>query len=381
MAKIVIDVNNECVDWVLKAYPNISLKFPEIVSWKTIKPTLSKLKRLSKEILRPIAFFLSSPKTDPKSVGQIDKIDTRTIESEKIDIDYKIVVLSEELLNKRSKYIEIASFVAEDFQPKFKTFESDDKNKTIEYIANNIYPDEDKLKSLSIKELHEHLISKIEGLNILVFRMQERVASLRGMAIYNDVLPIIAVSSGDSVVGQIFTLIHELAHVLLKSSMVHNSNILNYGHSSIEKICNEISGKVLLKTDSIYSDPEISSLRNVTIELPNIEAVAIKYKISRDVVLRRLLMEKFITKERYDVLLHELKEKRKSEKSKKRSIAGKELHLFTTINKLGMSYCRVVYKGYSKGFISKYDLSNYLGRKDKYCVQIMNKIASRVSLR
>jgi len=263
MSKIIIDVENDCVEWILKAYPNILSKISDLKSWKNKKPSLAKVKELTKEIKRPIAFLLSKPKINPESIGGVDKLDTRTINSENIEIDYKTVVLLELLNKRRNDYLKIAVPLEIDVMPKFPTFKESDKARIIEYIRNFIYPDYQKLQSIKdIKGLYELIVSKIEDLNILVFRNSQTDKKLRGLAVYYDIMPIISISSSDSVVGQIFTLIHELAHILLKNSMVHNKSFRLYNHSSIEKICNEISGNVLLPNDYILNDNLITSVVN-----------------------------------------------------------------------------------------------------------------------
>ncbi len=376
MTKIIIHVNDDCINWMLRAYPGISRKFPDIESWAADRPTLSSIKGLSKELKRPIAFFLSSPRIKPESVGGIDKLDTRTFRSEKIDINYKVIVLSEELQKRRQSYLYLASATDIDIMPKFLTFKETEKRKIIDYISSTIYPSQERLERLDKRGLYEYLVSKIEDLNILVFKMPAKDKSLRGLALYNDILPIIGIASNDVLAGQIFSIIHELAHILLKSSMVHNADTTEYEHSVIEALCNSITGKVLLPDSYLSNDPLITSLIDKSVSLKEIEYISEKYKISRDVVLLRLLHNKILSQEAYNILEIELDEKRKTEK--KPSGGGKDTHLYTTINQLGQKYCKAVYAGYRSNIISKSDLHYYLGRKDKYCLDIMARIASKV---
>lgn len=380
MSKIIIDVNPKCIDWLLKAYPKIQITVEGIENWKSEKPTLAKVRALAKEVQRPIAFFLSEPKIKPETVGGINNLDTRTILSEKIDINYKIVVLSEELQKRRQDYLQVATAIDIDVMPKFTIFKEKDKVSIIEYIINFIYPPDKKIYALKAKDIYNYIIKKIEDLNILIFKIpSQKDKSLRGLALYHDILPIIGIASNDSIVGQIFSIIHELVHVLLKSSMIHNTDTDKYEFASIEKLCNEITGKVLLQDNAIYNDPIITQLIRLEkqeLNINYIENIANHYKISRDVVLRRLLDKKIIPKDTYDNLLSVLKEKQKKMDDKP-SGGGKDTHLYTTINQFGMKYCKAIYHGWERGVISKSDLYYYLGRKDKYCIEIMNKIAAK----
>jgi Zn-dependent peptidase ImmA (M78 family) len=377
MAKIIIDTNNGCIEWLIKAYPGITDKIA-IKSWLEKKPTLANVRSLSNAVRRPIAFFLSNPQIKPESVGGIDKLDTRTIKSEKIDINYKVVVLSEELQKRRQSYIYVATATEIDLLPKFLTFNENDQRGLVDYISATIYPPQERLHTLDKRGLYEYLVSKIEELNILIFKMPAKDKNLRGLALYHDILPIIGIASNDVLVGQIFSIIHELAHVLLKSSMIHNLDTAQYEHSRIERLCNDIAGKVLLQDSYIFNDPIITKLIQKNVTLDDIEEIAEKYNISRNVVLIRLLRSKVITQDVYTTLDGELSEKRKTEPKNKSSGGGKDTHLYTTINQLGQKYCKAIYTGYTHNVISKNDLHYYLGRKDKYCLKIMSKIALKM---
>jgi Zn-dependent peptidase ImmA (M78 family) len=267
-----------------------------------------------------------------------------------------------------------------EFLPKFKTFNSKNHKEIIRYIIEVIYPNLDKIQSLkTAKGLYEYLISKIEKLNILIFRISNTESNLRGLAIYNDILPIIAINSSDSDTAKVFTLIHELAHILLQTSMIHNNATINRPHSDIEKLCNSIAGKVLFQHDNIYNDKDITQLlKKPLIQLGDIKQIAEKYCISRDVVIRRMFDSKIIDNNSYDRLNSDLKESRNSEVRTKTTGGGKDTHLYTTINRLGMQYCKAIYQGYSSGYIQRYDLHHYLKRKDQYCVQILDAVSKRL---
>jgi Zn-dependent peptidase ImmA (M78 family) len=50
----------------------------------------------------------------------------------------------------------------------------------------------------------------------------------RGFAIADDRFPVIGINSRDSYNARIFTLIHELAHVLFRNSVLINDSLTNY---------------------------------------------------------------------------------------------------------------------------------------------------------
>ena len=58
---------------------------------------------IANAVRKHIAFFLTDPKENPNKVGDKHKLDKRTIESEYIDLDYKLIVLLERFKIYRDK--------------------------------------------------------------------------------------------------------------------------------------------------------------------------------------------------------------------------------------------------------------------------------------
>lgn len=90
---------------------------------------------------------------------------------------------------------------------------------------------------------------KVESKGVFVF-MTSRYTDwshvdremLRGMAIYHPVLPIIVINDSDYAKAQIFTLIHELGHLLKKETAINDWS----SDAQQEKWCDQLAGNVLL---------------------------------------------------------------------------------------------------------------------------------------
>ena len=115
-----------------------------------------------------------------------------------------------------------------------------------------ILTDFDNAKKMSKNERFIHIKHTLESSNIIVqqsgmsqnnTRKAISIAECRGYAIYDDYAPLIFINSNDSSVnGKIFTLLHELAHILLKHSGVSS---YDFGVNE-EYQCNEIAGEILM---------------------------------------------------------------------------------------------------------------------------------------
>ena len=72
---------------------------------------------------------------------------------------------------------------------------------------------------------------------------------MRGLCIFHDEVPIILLNGKDTTNGRIFSLFHELTHLLLGESAICENN-----ESSKEEIfCNAVAGEFLVLSDDAFS--------------------------------------------------------------------------------------------------------------------------------
>ncbi len=108
----------------------------------------------------------------------------------------------------------------------------------------------------------------------------------RGFALAESEIPIIGINSQDSYNGRIFTLIHELCHILLRDSVLVNDDLQNYfssGNQEMEKLCNKLTAEILVPSEIIRGlfDNQNDVLREVN-------RLRTKFRISNYVILIRL---------------------------------------------------------------------------------------------
>lgn len=101
----------------------------------------------------------------------------------------------------------------------------------------------------------------IEDKGILVFTTSSHnhwskvsTESMRGMAIYNKIFPIIIINGSDALSANLFTLMHELGHILLgQTNLVKGDNHWKANISNSEKLCNEFAAEVLMPDDKFMT--------------------------------------------------------------------------------------------------------------------------------
>ncbi len=98
----------------------------------------------------------------------------------------------------------------------------------------------------------EIYIERFESLGIAVFQLSLTQDNVRGFAIVDDLIPIIGIKrGGEQAHSKIFTLFHELGHVLLNEDAI--SDLSLHPQWELEIWCNAFSGEVLIPSKELLS--------------------------------------------------------------------------------------------------------------------------------
>ncbi|TFG25585.1 MAG: ImmA/IrrE family metallo-endopeptidase [Promethearchaeota archaeon] len=144
-------------------------------------------------------------------------------------------------------------------------------------------------------------IKAIERIGILVFQLSNiNTEEMRAFSISEIPYPVIALNRGDSPFGRIFSLIHELCHIMLKEGGLCIYEHPNEEHYEIEKFCNAVAGEFLVPEKSLLNQSFI--LKHKTSEVwdnNELNKLSKIYWVSNEVILRRLLTLNYTTKDFY----------------------------------------------------------------------------------
>lgn len=159
------------------------------------------------------------------------------------------------------------------------------------------------------------LIDRIEAIGVLVMvsgivgSNTHRVLDpqeFRGLALADPIAPLIFVNGADTKAAQIFTMIHELAHIWLGESALSDAAMKAQHGQEHELWCNRVAAEVLVPQTLLRSD---YGGKHTTSEL---ERLAGRYRVSTLVVLKQLLTARLVSWDefelRYDQELDRLKE-------------------------------------------------------------------------
>lgn len=202
----------------------------------------------------------------------------------------------------------------------------------------------------------------LEEAGVFTFKESFKDRFLSGFCIVHDQYPVIMVNNSTSFTRQIFTLMHELGHILHGVNGVTDADesyleFLKKDELKIEIQCNRFAAEVLVPTKKFETDIPFFKEEgdNAISDLAN------KYSVSREVILRRLLDFKLISKEFY---ITQSKEWNKDYLRSKKEASGGNWYL-TKIAYLGEGFVQTAFHHYRNGRFDKVTLANHLNVKAK----------------
>lgn len=199
----------------------------------------------------------------------------------------------------------------------------------------------------------------LEEHGIFIFKNAFRDDAFSGFCLYDEQFPIIYINNSKSDTRQIFTLFHELAHLLFKTGGVDTrfEDYMNYLHGNarkIEMLSNRFAGAFLVP-DIDFDHRTI----NITVDDSSLRELANRYCVSREVILRKFLERRLVSNSYYE-------EKVAQWAREARGKVGQGGDYYRTKGVyLGLRYIELAFGRYYKKKISVEQLANYLGVKVK----------------
>ncbi|WP_026963090.1 helix-turn-helix domain-containing protein [Alicyclobacillus herbarius] len=205
-------------------------------------------------------------------------------------------------------------------------------------------------------------IAAIERMGVLVFHATRvPIEQMRGFSITEPVLPVITINIKDSIRGRIFTLFHELTHVALRNGGICDLRRTSNRHDRVEIFCNNVAGEVLVPRYALLDEELVKEKRKSLIWADwELNRLANRFKVSQEVILRRLLVLGRTSREFYEEKrrLYETEYSRQRERGKKGGYMPYEKKI---VRMNGRTYTGLVLSAYQNNVIGLYDVSTYLG--------------------
>lgn len=207
---------------------------------------------------------------------------------------------------------------------------------------------------------------------IYIFRGPFSTSSYSGFCLYDDEFPIIFVNSSNSKFRQIFTLFHELAHLLFHTSGIDKLdksyvNHLPLAKSRVEVRCNRLAGYSLVPNDVF--DAEIQNRipsENTARELSRLFCVSV------EVIYRKLLDRELISSHQYE------QAKPIWDENAVRKGGGGDYYR-NQISYLGENYISLAFRRYYEQTIDEEELADHLDTPPKNLEKLEHYMLQRGS--
>ena len=353
-----------------------SLHFKKIASWEAgeAKPTYIQVEQMADRFKIPVAVFFFP---NPPAIPAIEQ-SFRTLAAE----DFAAIPRSVRLFLRRGQAMQLNLGELNDGKNpaeqlitrrlKFTPNTSLDKiaSEVRAYLGVSI---EEQVRWKGVDDALEKwrdIFAKKAGVH--VFKDAFHAPNYFGFCLYDDEFPVIYINNSSAKSRQIFTLFHELGHLLFHTSGldIHDDSFLNHigaNEQKIEVICNGLAARVLVPDDVLEK-----ILPGITIGRQAANQLADHFSVSREVIYRKFLDRCLIDADEYSAAAKywtaQMKPKEKSSGNYYNSH-----HAY-----LGQRYIDLAFTRYHQQRFDRGQLAEYLNLKPKNLPTFAEKFAGGV---
>lgn len=207
----------------------------------------------------------------------------------------------------------------------------------------------------SITDAFKNWRDAVESNGVFVFKRSFKQRDVSGFCLFDNEFPIIVINNSTSYSRQIFSLFHELAHILYSISGVTKDDMsylddLPRTDRQLEIACNKFAASLLV--------PDADFLSGTRAQLPTdavVKELADLYKVSREVILRRFLDKGLVDQREYEEKASQWRKEYES-----RGRAGGGMYYATMATYLGRRFLGLAFACYYSGHCSLQDLASHL---------------------
>ena len=295
-----VNVNANILTWAIARagyeLQTFTDKFPKVQLWieGEKKPTVKQLEEFSKKVHLPFGYlFLPEP---PKEHLPIPFFRSNGNQAEKVSINvYDTILLMQQRQDWLRDYLKDNDFEQLSFVGKFRN--ETNVQAIVADIRNTLnLPENWASQFRTWQEAQDHLVLHIEDKGIITvfngvvenngFR-KIPVDECRGFVLVNEMAPFMFINNADWKSAQMFTIVHELAHIWTGHSAGFDFRKLQPADDPIEILCDKVAAEFLV--------PE-NSFNEVWNHNPSIPYASRYFKVSEIVIARRALDTGKLTK-------------------------------------------------------------------------------------
>ncbi len=350
-----------------------NVKPEQLAAWEagTDKPTFAQLKRIAKVYRTHVSIFYLpeppasfKPLTDHRELPEPLATDEKQLKELK-DQAYRLNANVIEAYERRATLIEFYQLLGESPPRVTLTLsETDPPERAAQEIRDFLQFNTELLQQCNDDRAALKFWRQIvEERGILVCQTSVNshlsldLETVRGFCIAQKPLPVIVVNPKDSPYGRIFTIMHELVHIALGKSVIQNTELrqVRPPGNPTEVFCNEVAAEVLVPKDELLP---IINRHTLEADLPEISK---HFRVSPEVIMRRLLTLHYISRQKYQAYRKNLLEEYKDSSA---PTGGGAPYHNRLLNTAGESFTRTAFRAYYEQKITLADLSDAFSKCD-----------------
>lgn len=199
--------------------------------------------------------------------------------------------------------------------------------------------------------------ASIERVGVFVFKDTFKQRDVSGFSLYDSEFPIIYINNSTAKSRQMFTLCHELAHLLVHTNGITKRDdtyiqVLQGVDRDVEVFCNRFAAEMLVPGNALKAE-------DLSPDDSNVARLAKLFNVSREVILRRLLDRGLVSSAYY---LKKAQEWAADYFEQKGEESGGNYYA-TLASYLSDTYTRLAFRRYYQGSLLIEDLAQHLNVK------------------
>ena len=219
----------------------------------------------------------------------------------------------------------------------------------------------------SAEEAFTYLRSRVELQGVFVLLAGDcghwstaiEVSVFRGFAIADPLAPFVVVNDQDAKAAWSFTLLHELAHLLLGAGGISGGP----PEGQLEKLCNDAAAAVLLSPDELVNIPVMGNAGDVAL----IDEMAATARVSRSMIAYQLYQVGRISFARWETLSNQFRlewlANKERERERNRGRDGGPNWYVVRRHRLGSALLTIARRGIAEGSLTPTRAARMLGVK------------------
>lgn len=192
----------------------------------------------------------------------------------------------------------------------------------------------------------------------------------RGFSVSLNPLPVVVVNIKDAPRGRIFTLLHEVTHVML-----NEGGVCDLHDDDVEAFCNRVAGAALFPRDALLRSPIIRQHRKGDSSWTDYELQELSRQFggSREAALVRLLTLKLTTQAFYDRMRKEFLKRYSEQQERRHEVEGFAPPHVIAISSAGPLFTSLVVESFNREKITASDVSDYLQIRLKHLKELQGE--------